>query len=75
MVLKLETQNFDFTWKADLHNLHHGVAKFLINSVINILPTKDNLILLGGRNLYLSHVPGVGIVKTSLMYCWVALWL
>jgi hypothetical protein len=36
-------QNVDFTWKADLFNLPRGVAKFLINSILNTLPTKDNL--------------------------------
>ncbi len=30
-----EIQDSDFTWKADLHNLSCGVAKFLINSVVS----------------------------------------
>ncbi len=38
-----DIQDVDYTWKSDLHNLPRGVAKFLINSVLNTLPTKDNL--------------------------------
>ncbi len=38
-----DIQDVDFSWKADLHNLPRGVAKFLMNSILNTLPTKDNL--------------------------------
>ncbi len=33
----------DFEWKADIYGLPRGVAKFLLNSVLKSLPTKDNL--------------------------------
>ena len=36
-------QEVDFMWKADMFNLSRGVAKFVLNSVLNTLPTKDNL--------------------------------
>ncbi len=42
-----DIQDADFTWKTGLFNLSRGVAKFLVNSVVNTLPTKDNLILWG----------------------------
>ncbi len=33
----------DFEWKADIYGLPRGVAKFLLESVLKSLPTKDNL--------------------------------
>ena len=33
----------DISWKADIHCLPRGVAKFLLNSILKSLPTKDNL--------------------------------
>ena len=38
-----ELQEADYTWKADICNLPRGIAKFLINSTLNTLPTRDNL--------------------------------
>ncbi len=38
-----EIQEEDFEWKADIHNLPRGVSKFLLNSVLTTLPTRDNL--------------------------------
>ncbi len=35
--------NADFEWKADIYGLPRSVAKFLLNSVLKSLPTKDNL--------------------------------
>ncbi len=37
----------DFEWKADIYGLPRGVAKFLLNSMLKFLPTKDNLHKLG----------------------------
>ncbi len=33
----------DFEWKADIYGLPRGVAKFLLNLVLESLSTKDNL--------------------------------
>lgn len=38
-----EIMDADINWKADIHGLPRGVAKFLLNSVLKSLPTKDNL--------------------------------
>ena len=38
-----DMQELDFTWKSIIHNLPRGVTKFLLNSVLKSLPTKDNL--------------------------------
>ncbi len=38
-----ETMDVDFEWKADLYDLPRDVVKFLLNSVLKSLPTKDNL--------------------------------
>ncbi len=37
----------DFEWKTDIYGLTKGVAKFLLNSVLKSLPSKDNLHKLG----------------------------
>ncbi len=42
-----EIEDSDFTWKTDLQNLPHRVAKFLINSPVNTVPTTDNLVRWG----------------------------
>ncbi len=38
-----ENIDVDFEWKADIYDLHTGVAKFLLTSVLKSLPTKGNL--------------------------------
>ena len=38
-----EILDVDFSWKADIFGLPRGVAKFLLNSILTTLPTKDNL--------------------------------
>ncbi len=38
-----ETLDVYFEWKADIYGLPTRVAKFLLNSVLKSLPTKDNL--------------------------------
>ena len=55
----------DATWKSFLYNLPVGTMKFVLNSTINTLPTKDNLKQWGkvtndkcfcGRKQTLNHV-------------------
>ena len=38
-----EILDVDFNWKADIYGLPRGVSKFLFNSILTSLPTKDNL--------------------------------
>ncbi len=61
----LESKSSDISWKAAIFNLPRGTLKFMLNSQLNTLPTKDNLTRWGkrlakactlcGRAEYLSH--------------------
>ncbi len=61
----LESESSDISWKAAIFNLPQGTLKFMLNSQLNTLPTKDNLSRSGkrlskactlcGREEYLSH--------------------
>ena len=77
----MEMQETDLVWKSAIFNLPKGVLKFMLNSTLNTLPTKDNLTRWGkrlskscsscGRAEYLSHV--LNACPTSLKegrYTW-----
>ncbi len=38
-----DTMDVDFEWKADIYRLPMGGIKFILNSLLKSLPTKDNL--------------------------------
>jgi hypothetical protein len=39
----LQAENESITWKSYMWDLHHGVLKFAVNSIIDTLPTFTNL--------------------------------
>lgn len=45
----MEAENIDFEWKSTIYNLPRNVLKFLLNSVLDTLPTNTNLALWNKR--------------------------
>ena len=71
----------DLDWKSSIYNLPKGLLKFILNAVLNTLPTNHNLSLWGKRQSskckhcnsteYLSHVlSGCKVMLDQGRYTW-----